>query len=64
MKIIIIAVTLIGLGSLALKAFSSSEQLKPEGWVAPSEEEIMRYTDPTACESHTGSLEPRYLAPQ
>ena len=31
---------------------------------APTEEEIMRYTEPAACESHGGSLEPRYLAPQ
>jgi len=64
MKIIIIAVTLIGLGGLALKAFTTSEQSKPDGWVAPTEEEIMRYTEPDACESHGGSLEPRHLVPQ
>ena len=61
MKKYIIAITFITLGGIALKGLIYSGEKGSEDWQPPTQEELMRYTETTACMDSVGRHEPSHI---
>jgi hypothetical protein len=62
MKKYIVGITSITLGGIVLMGIFSPSEQTSEDWQPPTHEELMRYTETTACTDIDGKHEPNHIA--